>query len=157
MYRYFWDFEFLKISYWTSKDILNFIFYLCSFSQGLHWDTSKLTMAEKHELWKRRWGLLIYILRSPLYDFCTKKCIVGVFMIAKPKIPFGSHFSEFLSRYVPHYRKIYTYLWSRWNTDYSWIADLCFVFSWLRKARRVVSSGIAASPTTIICLEFQPF
>ena len=37
------------------------------------------------------------------------------------------------------------------------IVDLCFVFSWLRKACRVVSSGIAASPSVIICLEFQPF
>ena len=37
------------------------------------------------------------------------------------------------------------------------IVDLCFVFSWLRKGCRVVSSGIAASPSVIICLEFQPF
>ena len=37
------------------------------------------------------------------------------------------------------------------------IADLCFDFSSLRKARWVVSSGIAVSPSVIICLEFQPF
>ena len=37
------------------------------------------------------------------------------------------------------------------------IADLYFDFSWLPKARRVVSSGIVASPSVIICLEFQPF
>ena len=37
------------------------------------------------------------------------------------------------------------------------IADLCFDFSWLLKARRVVSSGIAVSPSVIICLKSQPF
>ena len=36
-------------------------------------------------------------------------------------------------------------------------SSLCFIFSWLRKACRVVSSGIAALPSVIICLEFQPF
>ena len=52
------------------------------------------------------------------------------------------------------------------NPIYNWlcsayskrtIADLCFDCSWLRKARRVVSSGIAASPSVIICLEVQTF
>ena len=37
------------------------------------------------------------------------------------------------------------------------MADLYFDFSWLPKAQRVVSIGIAASPWEIICLEFQPF
>ena len=37
------------------------------------------------------------------------------------------------------------------------IADLWFVFSWLQKAYRVVTSGIAASPSVIFCLEFQKF
>ena len=41
--------------------------------------------------------------------------------------------------------------------NFATIADLCFDFSWLRKAHRVVSSGIAASPSVIIRLEFQPF
>ena len=37
------------------------------------------------------------------------------------------------------------------------IVDLCFVFSGLRKASRVVSSGIAASPSLIICLNPNHF
>ena len=37
------------------------------------------------------------------------------------------------------------------------IADLCFDFSWLPEAHRVVSSGIPASPSVIIRLKFQPF
>ena len=37
------------------------------------------------------------------------------------------------------------------------IADLSFDFSSFRNAHRVVSSGIAASPSVIIRLEFQTF
>ena len=35
------------------------------------------------------------------------------------------------------------------------LADLCLDFYWLRKARQVVSTGIVALPSVIICLEFQ--
>ena len=42
-----------------------------------------------------------------------------------------------------------------WNRLY--LADLCFGFSWFKKAHRVVSSGIVAAPSYIICLEIQPF
>ena len=84
------------------------------FSQALHWThVMNLTPMEQKEMFRRRYDMLIYLLRSPLYDFHTKKLILTILLMAKPKVPFANVISEFLMAYLPHYRKIYAYLWSK--------------------------------------------
>lgn len=83
-------------------------------SQSLHLDqSSNLSVAEKTELYRRRQSMLAYLLRSPLYDLWTKKLIIGILTHAQPKIPFSKNIIDFLMAYIPHYRRIYAYLWSK--------------------------------------------
>jgi len=83
-------------------------------SQALHWDQmSNLTSEEKHELWRRRQEMVLYLLRSPLYDLCTKRLMIGILTMAKPRVPFSTHITGFLMAYIPHYRRIYAHLWSK--------------------------------------------
>lgn len=83
-------------------------------SQALHYDKiSDLSPVEKRELWRRRHAMFLYFLRSPLYDLYTKKLFLTLFVMTKPKIPFSSHISDFLIAYIPHYRRIYSHLWSK--------------------------------------------
>ena len=69
---------------------------------------------ERQEIWRRRLSLLMYLLRSPFYDRVTKWCIVFAFTSAKNmNIPFSSIAFEALMAYIPHYRRLYYYLWSK--------------------------------------------
>lgn len=92
-----------------------FLSFVCDvLSQALHWDQmSNLTPEEKHELWRRRQEMVLYLLRSPLYDLCTKRLMIGILLLAKPNLPFSTHISDFLMAYIPHYRRIYAHIWSK--------------------------------------------
>ena len=69
---------------------------------------------ERQEIWRRRLSLLKYLLRSPFYDRVTKQCIVFAFTFAQNmNIPFSSIAFEALMAYIPHYRRLYYYLWSK--------------------------------------------
>lgn len=93
---------------WISSLICDLI------SQSLHLDQSdNLSLVEKTELYRRRQSMLIYLLRSPLYDLWTKKLIIALLTFAQPKIPFSNNILDFLMAYIPHYRRIYAYLWSK--------------------------------------------
>ena len=83
------------------------------FSHALHWTHLKnLTPSEQKEMLRRRYDMLIYLLRSPFYDHHTKKLILTILLMAKKaKVPFANVISDFLMAYLPHYRKIYAYLW----------------------------------------------
>ena len=67
----------------------------------------------------------------------------------------SSYLEPFSRSHGSRLAQITVYL-QKWSNGLT-IADLCFDCSWLRKACRVVSSGIAASPSRIICLEVQTF
>ena len=69
---------------------------------------------ERQEIWRRRLSFLMYLLRSPFYDRVTKWCIVFAFTSAQNmNIPFSSIAFEALMAYIPHYRRLYYYLWSK--------------------------------------------
>ena len=75
---------------------------------------SAFNEVESHELWRRRLSLLMYLLRSPFYDKFTKWVIILLLTYAQHlNIPLaGTIFDAFIS-YVPHYRKLYYYIWSK--------------------------------------------
>ena len=82
-------------------------------SQGCHGDLRQMSKAEKTELYRRRTLMLIYLLRSPFYDRYTKKILLSFLIFAKDNIPLGGKIAEILLSYIPHYRNIYSYLWSK--------------------------------------------
>ena len=55
----------------------------------------------------------MFLMRSPLYDTWTKKALIGALLFAKKKIPLAGNISEIILAYIPHYRKIYAYIWSK--------------------------------------------
>lgn len=83
------------------------------FSHGLHGNISKLTSAEQSELWRRRYQLAMYLLRSPFYDEWTRKTLLTIILFAQRNVPLGGHLSSILLAYIPHYRRIYALLWSK--------------------------------------------
>ena len=75
---------------------------------------SGLNEFEREELWRRRLGLLMYLLRSPLYDHVTKWLIIMILSMARQaNFPFSGAIFETLMSYIPHYRRLYYYLWSK--------------------------------------------
>ena len=75
---------------------------------------SKLNEREREELWRRRLNLFMYLLRSPFYDHATKWLIVLILSWAQAmNIPFAGVIFEAAMFYLPHYRKLYHYLWSK--------------------------------------------
>ena len=84
------------------------------FSQVCHGDKkAAVSRTEKAELYRRRTLMFIYLLRSPFYDKYTKKILLTFLIFAKDNIPIGGKVAEILLAYIPHYRKIYSYLWAK--------------------------------------------
>ena len=75
-------------------------------------DTRGLSPHERRELAGRRVSLLRYLLRSPFYDAATKKVFEAVVEFAEQNVPFGGTVAGLAFGYLPHYRGIYSYLWS---------------------------------------------
>lgn len=69
-------------------------------------------MSESIELGQRSFALLLYILRSPLYDRYTKEKIVRILSTLANRIPlFGRLISPMVS-YLPEWQKMYFYVWA---------------------------------------------
>lgn len=73
---------------------------------------AKLTKAEREEMCRRRISLLLYILRSPFYDNCSRGKIYSVLDGVSSSIPFARFVAEPIAKYLPHWRKTYFYMWS---------------------------------------------
>ena len=71
-----------------------------------------LDRAERAELWRRRTRMLIFLLRSPFYDHYTKHVLLTFLIFARDNVPLGGRLAEVFLSYIPHYRKIHSYLWS---------------------------------------------
>lgn len=79
----------------------------------MHWEkTARTGRAEAEELYRRRFLLLLYLLRSPLYDAATKRAVAAAVGFAARNLPLGGKIAELLLAYIPHYRSIYSYLWA---------------------------------------------
>ena len=57
-------------------------------------------------------ALLRYLLRSPFYDAVTKRILGSAVEFAERNVPFGGTVAGLAFGYLPHYRGIYSYLWS---------------------------------------------
>ena len=69
-------------------------------------------MNESIELGQRSFSLLLYILRSPLYDQYTKQKILRMLSMLANRIPlFGRLITPMLS-YLPEWQKTYFYVWT---------------------------------------------
>ena len=73
----------------------------------------RLPALERRELARRRLALLLYLWRSPLYDAATKRVVLGALAAARDNVPLLGRLAAVAMEYVPHYRGIYTYLWTK--------------------------------------------
>ena len=76
-------------------------------------NSSTLTPLERSELSRRRSQLFLYLLRSPFYDAVTKKILLAFLVSVRNNVPLGGKIADIAMVYVPHYRNIYGYLWSK--------------------------------------------
>ncbi|XP_053988942.1 peroxisomal membrane protein PEX16 [Hylaeus volcanicus] len=68
---------------------------------------------EEEELNKRKLALLLYILRSPFYDKCTRDRINAALTALSTTVPFAKFIAEPMKKYLPHWQSTYFYIWSR--------------------------------------------
>ncbi|XP_043268567.1 peroxisomal membrane protein PEX16 [Venturia canescens] len=70
------------------------------------------TKEEREEICRRRIGLLLYILRSPFYDKCSKEIIFSLLNRVSTSIPLARFVAEPIAKYLPHWQNTYFYMWS---------------------------------------------
>ncbi|XP_008213201.1 peroxisomal membrane protein PEX16 [Nasonia vitripennis] len=71
-----------------------------------------LNREEREELCRRRIGLLLYILRSPFYDNCSRMRIFYMLETISKTVPLARLIAEPIARYLPHWQNTYFYMWS---------------------------------------------
>ncbi|XP_031830030.1 peroxisomal biogenesis factor 16 [Nomia melanderi] len=67
---------------------------------------------DERELYRRRLALLLYILRSPFYDNCSRLRIYAFLTALSKNVPFARFIAEPIKRYLPHWQSTYFYVWS---------------------------------------------
>lgn len=72
----------------------------------------KLTKEENAELIKRRINLLLYLVRSPFYDNCSKNRINYLLDGISNRIPLARYIAQPIAKYLPHWQETYFYMWS---------------------------------------------
>jgi len=72
----------------------------------------KLTKEQKMELSKRCVSLLLYLMRSPFYDRCSRDRINRFIMYIAKTIPLTNVVCKPLLDYIPHWQSTYFYMWS---------------------------------------------
>ncbi|XP_011504831.1 PREDICTED: peroxisomal membrane protein PEX16 [Ceratosolen solmsi marchali] len=75
-------------------------------------EESMLTTKEQQELVRRRIGLLLYLLRSPFYDNCSRIKILSMLDMISKKVPLARLITEPIAKYLPHWQNTYFYMWS---------------------------------------------
>ncbi|KAK0159720.1 hypothetical protein PV327_010805 [Microctonus hyperodae] len=73
---------------------------------------SRFVKEEREEICRRRINLLLYILRSPFYDKCSKTKINSLLNFVCNNVPFGKLIGEPMVKYLPHWQETYFYMWS---------------------------------------------
>lgn len=68
-------------------------------------------MSESIELGQRSFALLLYVLRSPLYDRYTKEKIIRILSTMSNRIPLFGRLITPLVSYLPEWQKTYFYVW----------------------------------------------
>lgn len=68
-------------------------------------------MSESIELGQRSFALLLYILRSPLYDRYTKEKIIRILSAMANRIPLVGRLISPMVSYLPEWQQTYFYVW----------------------------------------------
>ena len=77
-------------------------------SSAIHaMEARTMSTQERRELLRRRINLLLYLIRSPLYDATTKNAIVSLLN----NVPFGKRIGKAIQRHINEYQSIYLYIW----------------------------------------------
>ncbi|CAG9558592.1 unnamed protein product [Danaus chrysippus] len=71
-----------------------------------------LSYEQRLEISRRKLGLVLYLLRSPMYKGYSKKVIEGVLQSAANSIPLMSFVSGPVIQYLSHWQDIYFYMWA---------------------------------------------
>ena len=83
----------------------------CS-SHSLHGPLRLMTETERREMIRRRLSLLLYLLRSPLYDQKSKTIIVTILKFAQDNIPLLGSVAKAVLHNLGEYQEMYFYTWS---------------------------------------------
>ncbi|XP_052066296.1 peroxisomal membrane protein PEX16-like [Mytilus californianus] len=75
-------------------------------------DPQDLNQEEKQEIKKRTYMLLLYLLKSPMYDRHTKVKILSTLQFISDHVPLTGLILRPLAQYLPAWQKVYFYLWS---------------------------------------------
>ncbi|XP_015599348.1 peroxisomal membrane protein PEX16 [Cephus cinctus] len=70
------------------------------------------TKEEKMEIYRRQLGLLLYLLRSPFYEHCSRVKIYSMLNVISSIVPFARILADPLTKYLPHWQNTYFYMWS---------------------------------------------
>lgn len=73
---------------------------------------SNLSYEQRLEISRRKLGLVLYLLRSPMYKGYSKNVIENVLTSTSSKIPFMSFISGPIIQYLSHWQDIYFYMWA---------------------------------------------
>lgn len=71
-----------------------------------------LTYEQRLELSRRKLGLVLYLLRSPMYNGYSKNVIESILTSTSNKIPVLSFISSPIIQYLNHWQDIYFYMWA---------------------------------------------
>lgn len=75
-------------------------------------DRGALNHNEQLELSRRALVLLMYVLRSPLYDRFTKTRILSVLLFLSKKVPIAGILFKQIADYIPDWQRTYFHAWS---------------------------------------------
>ncbi|VVC86364.1 peroxisomal membrane protein PEX16 [Leptidea sinapis] len=71
-----------------------------------------LTQEQRLEVSRRKLGLVLYLLRSPLYNRYSKNVIERMLKFTSNKMPITSYVSEPILKYLNYWQEIYFYMWA---------------------------------------------
>lgn len=74
-------------------------------------DPSILNPVERVELRRRALLMVLYLLRSPFYDQCTRIRLFFLLKLVEHNIPLSSVFMKALINYIPPWQRTYFYVW----------------------------------------------
>ncbi|XP_053623759.1 peroxisomal membrane protein PEX16 [Plodia interpunctella] len=72
----------------------------------------ELSYEQRLEISRRKLGLVLYLLRSPMYNGYSKNVIEGALTSLSNKIPFTSFICGPIIQYLSHWQDIYFYMWA---------------------------------------------
>ncbi|XP_076180564.1 peroxisomal biogenesis factor 16 [Ptiloglossa arizonensis] len=75
--------------------------------------TVSFSKEDEDELNRRRLALLLYVLKSPFYDKCSRLRIYAALTALSTKVPFAKLVAEPMKQYLPYWQSTYFYMWSR--------------------------------------------